>query len=56
MFPVIQKEFLKKQVKRSGSDHIYGADPFNEIQSPSWEPDYLATVFAYDLQYDYGGG
>lgn len=44
LFPVIQKEFLKEQIKRYGSDHIYGADPFNEIQSPSWEPDYLATV------------
>lgn len=44
LFPVIQKAFLKEQTRLYGTDHIYGADPFNEIQSPSWEPDYLATV------------
>lgn len=44
LFPVIQKAFLKEQTHLYGTDHIYGADPFNEIQSPSWEPDYLATV------------
>lgn len=44
LFPVIQKAFLKEQTKLYGTDHIYGADPFNEIDSPSWEPKYLATV------------
>ncbi len=44
LFPIIQKEFLKEQTRVYGTDHIYGADPFNEIQSPSWELDYLATV------------
>lgn len=44
LFPIIQKEFLKEQTRLYGTDHIYGADPFNEIQSPSWEPEYLATV------------
>lgn len=44
LFPVIQKAFLKEQTRLYGTDHIYGADPFNEIQSPSWEPDYLVTV------------
>lgn len=44
LFPVIQKAFLKEQNRLYGTDHIYGADPFNEIQSPSWEPNYLATV------------
>ncbi len=44
LFSRIQKLFLEEQTKLYGSDHIYGADPFNEIDSPSWEPKYLATV------------
>lgn len=44
LFSQIQKLFLEEQTKVYGTDHIYGADPFNEIESPSWEPDYLATV------------
>lgn len=44
LFSRIQKLFLEEQRKLYGSDHIYGADPFNEIDSPSWEPEYLATV------------
>lgn len=44
LFSKIQKAFLKEQEKLYGTDHIYGADPFNEIESPSWEPEYLATV------------
>lgn len=43
-FPIIQKEFLKEMIKQYGTDNIYGADPFNEIEAPSWEPEYLATV------------
>ena len=27
-----------------GTDHIYGVDPFNEVDPPSWEPEYLAQV------------
>ncbi len=44
LFSVIQKAYLEEQTRRYGTDHIYGADPFNEIESPSWDPDYLATV------------
>ena len=44
LFGVIQRAFLEEQTRLYGTDHIYGADPFNEIESPSWEPDYLATV------------
>lgn len=44
LFKEIQQRFLKMQKKMYGTDHIYGADPFNEIQAPSWEPNYLATV------------
>ena len=44
LFKDIQNKFLTKQTEIFGSDHIYGADPFNEVESPSWEPNYLATV------------
>lgn len=44
LFARIQRLFLEEQTRLYGTDHIYGADPFNEIDSPSWEPDYLATV------------
>lgn len=44
LFAEIQKEFMKEQKKMYGTDHIYGADPFNEMIPPSWEPEYLATV------------
>lgn len=43
-FKEIQYKFLTKQSELYGTDHIYGADPFNEVHPPSWEPDYLATV------------
>lgn len=44
LFAKVQKAFLKEQKRLYGTDHIYGADPFNEMQSPSWEPEYLARV------------
>jgi len=44
MFMKIQKAFLEEQTRLFGTDHIYGADPFNEIKPPSWEPAYLASV------------
>lgn len=44
LFNVIQKEFLTEQTRLFGTDHIYGADPFNEVDSPNWEPEYLANV------------
>lgn len=44
LFPRIQKEFMKAQEALYGTDHIYGADPFNEMVPPSWEPEYLARV------------
>jgi len=44
LFKTIQKEFLLEQTKLYGTDHIYGIDPFNEIEPPSWEPVYLARV------------
>jgi len=44
LFQEIQVRFLNKQNELYGSDHLYGADPFNEITPPSWEPTYLASV------------
>jgi alpha-N-acetylglucosaminidase len=44
LFTEIQRTFLKEQTAIFGTDHIYGADPFNEVKPPSWEPDYLAKV------------
>lgn len=43
-FKEIQHKFLSKQMELYGTDHVYGADPFNEVHPPSWEPEYLATV------------
>jgi alpha-N-acetylglucosaminidase len=44
LFVKIQKEYLGEQQSLLGTDHYYGADPFNEMDPPSWEPDYLAQV------------
>ncbi len=44
LFGEIQVRYLKQQSALYGSDHLYGADPFNEIPPPSWEPAYLASV------------
>lgn len=44
LFAVIQRKYLEKQTALYGTDHIYGVDPFNEMDPPSWESDYLADV------------
>lgn len=44
LFAKIQKSFMEKEIALFGTDHIYGVDPFNEMDPPSWEPDYLAKV------------
>jgi alpha-N-acetylglucosaminidase len=44
LFKKIQRSFLEEQTKAFGTDHVYGADPFNEVTPPSWEPAYLADV------------
>ncbi|MBP5547331.1 MAG: alpha-N-acetylglucosaminidase [Bacteroidales bacterium] len=44
LFADIQRRYLAKQEALYGTDHIYGVDPFNEMDPPSWEPDYLAAV------------
>jgi alpha-N-acetylglucosaminidase len=44
LFEDIQGRFLTEEVRMYGTDHLYAADPFNEIVPPSWEPAYLAHV------------
>ena len=44
LFGEIQHRFLKEQKKIYGTDHLYSADPFNEITPPSWDSEYLAKV------------
>jgi len=44
LFEAIQQKYLLEQEKMYGTNHLYSADPFNEITPPSWEPDYLAKI------------
>jgi len=44
LFYKIQQLYLQTQTAEYGTNHIYSADPFNEMVPPSWEPEYLATV------------
>ena len=44
LFPVIQRKFMTKLIEMFGTDHIYGVDPFNEMDPPDWSPGYLADV------------
>ncbi len=46
VFDTIQSRFLAEQQRTFGTDHIYGLDPFNEIEAPSWEEDYLHSASA----------
>ena len=44
LFAKIQKLFLDEQKKLFGTDHVYGLDPFNEVDPPSFEPEYLRKI------------
>lgn len=44
LYGVIQKRFLEEQTKIYGTDHIYGIDPFNEVDSPNWNEEFLSNV------------
>ena len=44
LFAVIQREFLTEQTRLFGTGHIYGADPFYEIDAPTWDPETLAGM------------
>lgn len=47
LYTEIQKDFLTVQTEMFGTDHIYGVDPFNEIDAPSWDPETLAAMSAH---------
>ena len=47
LYSEIQKDFLTVQTEMFGTDHIYGVDPFNEIDAPSWDPQTLASMSAH---------
>ncbi|MCS3255655.1 hypothetical protein NXX19_28080 [Bacteroides ovatus] len=38
------KEYLTEQTRLYGTNHIYGIDPFNEIDPPSWDADSLGMM------------
>lgn len=40
LYSIIQRRFLEEQTKVYGTDHIYGIDPFNEVDSPDWSEDF----------------
>lgn len=44
LYSKIQALFIKEQTALYGTDHIYGLDVFNEMEPPSWEPEYLARI------------
>lgn len=44
LFAVIQKKYLTEQTRIYGTDHIYGVDPFNEVDPPTWNPDSLGMM------------
>lgn len=50
MFPLIGSLFLRELIKEFGTDHIYGADTFNEMQPISSDPSFLtaATAAVYE--------
>lgn len=44
LYSIIQKRFIEAQIKRFGTSHIYGIDPFNEVAPPQWGEEYLSNV------------
>lgn len=47
LFAKIQKRFLEIQTELYGTDHIYGIDPFNEVDPPTWNPATLASYSSH---------
>jgi alpha-N-acetylglucosaminidase len=44
LFPKIQKAYLQEQTRLYGTDHIYGVDPFNEVDPPTSKEDSLSII------------
>lgn len=43
LFDEIQREYMLAQTRMFGTDHVYGVDPFNEMDVPDWSEEFLAT-------------
>jgi len=46
LFRRIGRLFIEKQTALFGTDHLYAADTFNEMDPPSGDPDFLRSVSA----------
>ncbi len=44
LYGEIQKKFLTAQTEMFGTDHVYTADPFNEMDVPEWSEEYLTQA------------
>ena len=44
LFQRMGRKFVEKQTELFGTDHLYAADPFNEIDPPSNDSTFLATM------------
>lgn len=44
LYAEIQRRFIEEQTRIYGTDHIYGIDPFNEVDSPDWNEEFLSNV------------
>jgi alpha-N-acetylglucosaminidase len=44
LFAKIQKDFLQEQTRLYGTDHIYGLDPFNEVDPPTLNVDSIGMI------------
>jgi len=44
LFNLLGTQFIKLQTEIYGTDHLYNADPFNELHPPSSDPAFLANV------------
>lgn len=44
LYAEIQKRFIDTQTALYGTDHIYGIDPFNEVDSPDWSENFLRNA------------
>lgn len=44
LYAKIQRDFLTEQTRMYGTDHLYGIDPFNEVDPPTLNADTLAMI------------
>ena len=44
LFLKVQDLFLSEQQRVFGDCDVYGVDPYNELDPPSWDPDFLAEA------------